>query len=249
MKFITAFINIIKKLCGKARWLLLAAVLLFIVYFLIDSNYSWYHDINGVCDLGGLPITEHQISQIWCFSINDGGKMAVMSRETANGIVARINLDTGVQEYCGTAYAVVKDGDKEEIFMPSSMTMTDDGEFYAYRDTLDGNSSLLTEQYSIFRISPDYRTTTEVFRLDIGKDGLKKGTKIGPPHYYNGKVYFSVSDMSGVKLYSIDTKSRVISESDIYPTDPDGTYTARVIPGDGVFFFVRSDGNVYKVEF
>ena len=249
MKFIKAFINIIKKLCGKARWLLLAAVLLFIVYFLIDSNYSWYHDINGVCDLGGLPITEHQISQIWCFSINDGGKMAVMSRETANGIVARINLDTGVQEYCGTAYAVVKDGDKEAIFMPSSMTMTDDGEFYAYRDTFGANSSLLTEQYSIFRISPDYRTTTEVFRLDIGKDGLKKGTKIGPPHYYNGKVYFSVSDMSGVKLYSIDTKSRVISESDIYPTDPDGTYTARVIPGDGVFFFVRSDGNVYKVEF
>ena len=249
MKFLKACKKIIYKICGKVRWLFLAAVLLFIVYFLVDSNYSWYHDINGVCDLGGLPITKHQISQIWCFSINDGGKMAVLSRETANGIYARINLDTGVQEYCGIAYAVAHDDDSESIFIPSAMTMTDDGELYVYRDDLDGNSSLLTEQYSILRVSPDYKRTDEIFKLDIGKDGLKKGTKISSPRYHNGKVYFSVSDMSGVKLYSIDTKSRIISESDIYPTDPDGTYTAKVIPAGDGFVFFRSDGNVYKVEF
>ena len=129
------------------------------------------------------------------------------------------------------------------------MAITDDGEIYAYRDTLDGNSSLVTDHYSIFRISPDYKNTTEVFRLDIGQDGWEKGRKLSSPRYHNGKVYFSVSDMSGVKLYSIDTKSRVISESDIYPTDPDGTYTAKVIPAGDGFIFFRSDGNVYKVEF
>lgn len=249
MKFLKSCKKIICKLCGKVRWLLLAAVLLFIVYFLVDSNYSWYPYINGVCGYDGLPIHEHQISSIWCFSITDGGKMAVFSRETANGIYARFNLDTGVQEYCGMGYAVARENDSEEIFLPSNMAITDDGEIYAYRDTLDGNSSLVTDHYSIFRISPDYKTATEVFRLDIGQDGWEKGRKLSSPRYHNGKVYFSVSDMSGVKLYAIDTKTRVVSESDIYPTDPDGTYTAKAIPAGDGFIFFRSDGNVYKVEF
>ena len=249
MRFVKAFINIIKKICGKARWLLLAAVLLFVVYFLVDSNYSWYPYITGVSDIDGLPKSEHQISQIWYFSINDGGKMGVLSRETASGIYARINLDTGIQEYCGIGFVLTRD-DKgsESSFIPDYMTMTDDGELYVYRDVYD-RRTLFTEHYSIYRVSPDYKNSDEVFRIEIGKEGLEKGTKLSPPRYENGKVYFSVSDMSGVKLYAIDTKTRVVSESDIYPTDPDGTYTARVIPAGSAFVFIRSDGNVYKVEF
>lgn len=249
MKFLKSCKNIICKICGKARWLLLAAVLLFIVYFLIDSNYDWYYDINGVCGYNGLPKPEHQISQIWCFSITDGGKAGILSRETANGIYARINLDTGVQEHCSIGFALAKEDDEESIFIPNNITMTEDGELYVYRDILNGNSSLVTKTYSIIRISPDYRNSDEIFRIDIGKEGLEKGMKVSPLRYYNGKVYYSVSDMSGVKLYSIDTKTRVVSESGIYPTDSDGTYTARVIPVGGAYIFIRSDGNVYKVEF
>ena len=243
MKFLKTCKKIITKLCGKARWFFLAAFLLFIVYFLIDSNYSWRPYIYSVCGYDGYPIHEYQIKEISAFSIRDGGKMGVMTRETQNGIYARFNLDTGAQEYCGILSAVIEDQDEATI-TPSLMTMTDDGELYVYNIKYN-ETNMLIERYSIFRISP----TNEIYRLDIGSEGLQKGLKMSQLNYYNGKVYFAVSDMSGVKLYSYDTKTYVMSESDIYPTEPDGTYTARILPVDNAFIFTRSDGNVYKVEF
>ena len=249
MKFFKSCKNIICKICGKARWLILVLVLLLILNFLIDLDMNWQPYLYGVSDSDGLPLREHQIEEIWCFSVNDGGKAGILSRETTRGIYVRTNLDTGVQEYCGMANAVIHDKDGDSTFIPDELAMTDDGEIYAYRDILDSGNSLLTQQYTIVRISPDFKKTDEVFSIEIGKEGRQRGTKISRPHYHNGKVCLAVSDISGVKLYSIDTKTHVVSESDIYPTDPDGTYTARVLPVDGAFIFIRSDGNVYKVEF
>ena len=248
MKFLKSCKKIICKLCGKVRWLIVAFILLFLAFFLVDSEYSWYPYLNGICGSDGLPIKEHQIGNYWCISINDKGRMGVLSRETQNGIYVRTDLNTWTQEYSSMAYLVAPDGDSETIITPSEIALTDDGELYAYRVIYKSSSGQLVKQYSILRISPDYKKMDEVFSIEVGTEGRKKGTKISLPNYYNGKVSLAVSDLSGVKFYSIDTKTHIVSESDIYPTDPDGTYTARVLTVDGAFVFIRSDGNVYKVE-
>ena len=249
MKFLNTCKKIIFKLCGKARWLILAFVLVFVADFLIDTNYAWTPYINGVCGYNGFPITEYQIGEIWCFSINDNGKLGIVSRNTQNGIYARFDLNTWKQEYCSMGYAVDKSQESDSLFLPYSIAITDENEIYAYRyETKDGKDQP-AKQYTIIRISPDYKKTDKVFNIDISREDLQKGTRLSLPHYHDGKVYFSLSDMYGVKLYSIDTKTQIVSESNVYPTDPDGTYTARIIPVDGAFVFIRSDGNVYKVEF
>ena len=53
----------------------------------------------------------------------------------------------------------------------------------------------------------------------------------------------------GVRLYRINTDTNELEESRDYPTDENGTFTVNVIPVDGAFLFIRSDGNVYKVGF
>ncbi|MBR6488091.1 MAG: HAMP domain-containing protein [Clostridiales bacterium] len=249
MKFLKTCKKIIFKLCGKARWLILAFVVVFLVDFLIDINYAWFPYINGVCGYNGLPIHEYQIGEVWCFAINDNGKMGIVSRDTQNCIYARFDLNTWEQEYCGAGYSVDNGQESDSLFTPYAIAMTDDGEIYAYRYETKSGTSLQAKQYTIIRISPDYKKTDEVFHIDISSEDLQKGTRMSLPHYHNGKVNFSISDIYGVKLYSIDTKTQIVSESDVYPTDPDGTYTARIIPVDGAFVFIRSDGNVYKVEF
>jgi class 3 adenylate cyclase len=175
--------------------------------------------------------------------------MGIFSRETQNCIYARFDLNTWEQEYCGIGYAVDTSQESDSLFTPYVITMTNEGEIYAYRYESRNGNGKLAARYSIIRISPDYKKTDEVFKIEISKDDQLKGTKVGMPHYHNGKVSFAVSDIYGVKLYSIDTTTRIVSESEVYPTDPDGTYTARILPVDGAFIFMRSDGNVYKTEF
>ena len=82
MKFFKSCKNIICKICGKARWLILALVLLLILNFLIDLDMNWQPYLYGVSDSDGLPLREHQIEEIWCFSVNDGGQIGILSRET-----------------------------------------------------------------------------------------------------------------------------------------------------------------------
>ena len=119
----------------------MAFVLVFVADFLIDINYSWFPYINGVCGYNGLPIYEYQIGEIWCFSVNDNGKMGIVSRDTQNCIYARFDLNTWEQEYCGAGYAVDKGQESDSLFMPYAIAMTDEGEIYAYRyETKSGTS-------------------------------------------------------------------------------------------------------------
>ena len=180
MKFLKSCKKILFKLCGKARWLILALVLVLIADFLID----------------GIPIHEHQIAEIESFAMNDNGKMGITSRDTQNCIYARFDLNTWEQEYCGIGYSVHTSGESEILFSPYAIALTDEGEIYAYDyETLSGT---LTTRYSIIRITPDYKKSDEVFTIDISKEDQQKGMKVGLPHYHNGKVSFAVSDAYGI---------------------------------------------------
>ena len=74
-------------------------------------------------------------------------------------------------------------------------------------------------------------------------------TMLSNLNYYNDTVTFAVNNEEGVRLYSIDTKTQALTISDCYPNDVNGTFTSYVIPVDGSFVFLRSDGNVYQTGF
>ena len=249
MRFLKACKDIVLKICGKARWLLLATALLICVDIINVFSYSWYPYIYGVSYANGFPVKECPFDNAMCFSITDGGDMALLGTDTQFKAYARMNLDTGVQDYCGIGMTVDEDPGSIGLFIPMYFALADDGQLYAIHYDQLNNTSLLTERASVICLSKDMKKVDELFGVDLGIEGRQQGTAVSGLHYYDGKITFALRDLSGVKLYSIDNNTHVVSESDIYPTDPDGTYTADVIPVDGAFLFMRSDGNVYRVEF
>ena len=248
MKILKNIKKAICKICGKARWLLLALVLILGIVFLFGLNYSWYPYVNGVND-GTRFITECQLENTVSFSIADGGKLAFMGTDYQYKAFAVTNLDTGVQDHCGIGTIPNPNPGEIELFYPMNFALTDDGEIYAVHNHQTDDASLFNIRPSVVRLSTDYKYLGNVFSVDSGKEDTQTDYFISDLHYFDGKVYFAVLRMTGVTLYTIDTKTQVVSESSFYPTDPDGTYTASVIPVDGCYLFLRSDGNVYKVEF
>jgi len=68
-------------------------------------------------------------------------------------------------------------------------------------------------------------------------------------HYFDGYVTFGFIYRDNVKLYRIDTATGKVEISHDYTADENGTFTVNVIPVDGAYLFVRSDGNVYRTGF
>ena len=84
----------------------------------------------------------------------------------------------------------------------------------------------------------DFKYIGTVCEINYDVTKKQRHTKISELHYFDGTVTFSVLEADGVWLYSIDTDSQALSKSEFYPTDPNGTYTAKVIirlreDGDG----------------
>ena len=248
MKILKTIKKAIYKICGKARWHLLALALLLGITFLIGLDYSLYPYTNGVSDGNGF-IYECQIDNTVSLSVTDGGKIAFLGTDYGYKAFAVTNLDTGVQDYCGIGTIPNPNAGEIELFYPMNFALTDDGYIYAVHNHQTEDASLFNMRPSVVRLSSDYKYLGNVFSVDSGKGDSQSEYFISNLHYFDGKVYFAVLELTGVRLYTIDTKTQVVSESSLYPTDPDGTYTASVIPVDGYYIFMRSDGNVYKVEF
>ena len=248
MKVLKGCKKVIYKLCGKARWLLLVLVLTMAFSALLSKITVSYPEINGVCDNSGNFIHEYTLGNVTRFSMRDDGTMAIFDNGPRDGITAFLNIDTGKQGYC--ANGMVKDPHSDSInyFYPGNFALTDSGELYAVHYYYQNDSSMINARESIVCLSSDYELIGEICRIEQDTSKRLRGTDLSRLHYFDGHVTFARIDSSGVKLYSIDTNTRIVSTSDIYPTDPGGTYTVSVVPIDGAFLFLRSDGNVYRVE-
>ena len=179
------------------------------------------------------------------FGINDEGN-AIFFLDNGIGedkLCAILDIDNGVQSYANASQHLT-DSDGEEIRV-YNFAVTDDNVIYAVTyDTTD--STFITEE-RIIRLSADYRYLGDVCKIEYPVSS--SGSRLSRLHYYDGKITFAVVDLDGVTLYSIDTNTSGITISDKYMNDSNGTYTSSVIPIDGGFLFLRSDGNVYRTSF
>lgn len=249
MKFLKWCKKIIFKLCGKARWLLLALVLTFAFSFALTYVYDLFPQLDCVSDGNGDYIREYPLQKTVRFSIREDGNMAVLCNGPTYGISGFINIDSGEQGYSGTALVADHDPDSSS-FYPGNFALTDSGELYGVHYYMESDSSsLLHTRESVVCISEDYQFLDEVCTLHPDASKRLRGTDLSRLHYYDGQVTFAQIDLEGVTLYSIDTATRTVRTSDVYPTDGNGTFTVNIIPIDGAFLFLRSDGNVYRTGF
>lgn len=241
MKFLKACKKIIYITCGKARWLLLASFVLMILSLLASFDYPHYRYTAATTDESDHIIHEYPLQKVWPFSINNEGKMAVFCFQNPNGVAGFINIDTGEQNYCGIGLFADSDINDGFLTQIGDFALTDNDELYAVwqNETED----------VVVCLNTDYEFLGSITSIEHDPSDRLSGLKLSKLHYYDGSVTFARIDLYGVTLYSIDTSTHAVSTSRVYESDPNGTYTVNVIPLDGSFLFLRSDGNVYDVGF
>lgn len=237
--------KVIYKTCGKARWLALLYVLLLVLSNLLTSNVYTERYCNPYMTDDWITPDIVPLERVVEFGINNEGN-AIFFLDNGvgeNKLCAVLNIDSGVQSYAN-ASNYLTDADGEEIRV-HNFAVTDDDVIYAVTyDTTD--STFITEE-RIIRISADYRYLGDVCKIEYPVSS--SGSRLSRLHYYDGKITFAVIESDGVTLYAIDTNTSGITISDKYLNDSNGTYTSSVIPVDGEFLFLRSDGSVYRTAF
>lgn len=249
MKVLKTIKNIFFKVFGKAWWFVIALVvcLLFEVSQIVIPGASYYLSPVYYDDSSGF-VREYVPDNISSFSINDQGEAVVLTSQYSNSLVAVYDHDTEEKIFTGVGQVNV-DLSEDDVFYPYNFAITDDGYIYAlWIEYYEYNSNIINKE-SVVRLTDDLKFSGTVCEIDYDISKKQRHTKVSDLHYYDGKVTFSVLEDEGVWLYSIDTDTQVLSRSDFYQTDPNGTYTIKVIPLDGSFLFLRSDGNVYLTGF
>ncbi len=241
MKIIKAIKKVIHKTCGKARWLLLASVILFLLSLGVTYFTPLYRYIAVPTDESDQFIHEYPLHNVVPFSINENGDMAVVCYQNPNGVASVINVDTGEQGYCGIGYLTNTGLNPSGLSIPGNIALADSGEIYVLCNEDKGDY--------LVRVSPNYRMTDKILTFETGSSDKMGGAVLSRLHYFDGHVTFAKIEANGVTLYSIDTTDLSVSTSNTYTTDPNGTYTVDVIPIDGSFLFMRSNGEVYDVGF
>lgn len=239
--------DIFLKIFGKAWWFVVAAVVIFAIILIPSFNPGldpFTKGIRNETDDGFLK--EFYLNSPDSFSINNKGKVVVNCFATPN-MEATIDFNTGETLFSNINQVNV-DIAEDDYFIPSNLVLTDDDVIYGVRSYYDEENSIISYQ-SIVRMTDEFEYLGEVCEIDYGEESRFRMTMLSNLHYYNDTVTFAVNNEEGVRLYSIDTKTQALTISDCYPNDVNGTFTSYVIPVDGSFIFLRSDGNVYQTGF
>ena len=245
-KLLSSIKKIVFKLCGKARWLVFFAVLIYTACVILEVSDARAYTY-GVMDRKEKPIKSMPITQAMDFSMNSNGQAVVSCDINQKGCTAFININTGSKTYANLSE--VKDISSGEKFIPYNFAITDDNELYAVREIKKSDHTEKIDEESIVRINDKNKMVGEVFKMKYDDTESIRESRISRLHYYNGAVTFAYIERNQITLYEVDTKTQVVKKSQSYPNDEDGTFTANVIPIDGSFLFIRSDGNVYDVRF
>ena len=241
--------DIIMMIFGRA-WPFLIALSVFFLFVVIElfiPGTSPY--LTGLSDNESWGfVNDFEPEDIYDFSINDQGTTFILSSQFSDLVISEYDHDTQEKIYTSPLQVNVDISD-DDYFYPYNIAATDNGVVYALRKEYYEFSSDIFLKESVVRLTEDFKYIGTVCEINYDVTKKQRHTKISELHYFDGTVTFSVLEDDGVWLYSIDTDSQALSKSEFYPTDPNGTYTAKVIPLDGSFLFIRSDGNVYNVRF
>ena len=235
----------ILKTCGKARWLLLGFIVLMAVTIYISTDIDAEKYIRGVRDEDNVDVTETTLKDVTSFSVNSKGLAAVRCSIGTDGMSSIFDIETGEQRYANIADMDIDGFDL--TVRPGAFLLTDDDELYSVIPTSDENCFIT--KLDVICISDKYEYKNTVCEIDFDPADRRRSSTVSKLCYHDGAVSFALIQKAGVTLYSIDTKTRTVTKSDLYKNDQNGTYTNLVIPIDGEFIFLRSDGRVYRTGF
>ena len=228
--------KILFRCFGKARWFLLGIILTLTIQTLTSVNGALNNRIEGVQDAHENLIRETGLEDVSSFSVNTNGLCVASCEIGRRGMVSVFDPDTGIEDYAGNS-AVIVDIFSNTYFWPENFVLTDDDFLYAVRIEP-------VEKYSIVKLSKEYKFLEEACSLTL--DHADTGARISRLHYYDGRVTFAVVERYGVRFYSLDTESNNLSIREEHLTEDNGILPVQVIPIDGSFLILQSDGNVYK---
>lgn len=248
MKFLKAVKNVFFKVFGKAWWFVIALGVFLTYYFIYLLTPAMWPVVTGIRDDDDNLTTETELEAIDSFSVNSRGKAILTDSHGVSGAASVMDIETWEQGYTNINQVTV-DALEGECFYPNNMVITDDNIIYAVRNFFWNFDSSILYSQAIVRIDENYEYIGTACEVRYDAADRQRSSKISRLHYYDGAVTYAVVEPEGVTLYSIDTSTQALSESEFYPTDANGTYTTKVIPIDGSFLFLRSDGNVYNVGF
>ena len=158
MKFLKACKRIIYKLCGKARWLLLAFFVLMIASFLLSLVYPFYRYYEAPTNETDKIIEEYPLQKLWPFSINNNGTMAFVTSLLRSSVLPALSI-----LLLGTGWWIIS------MKSLSSTTSEEDFVLYArYRGLSEGR---IGYQY-VFRNS----ILTQITALAMSLGGVFNGS-------------------------------------------------------------------------
>lgn len=248
MKFLKGVKNVFFKVFGKAWWFVVAIGVILTYYLFYFMFPATWPVLSGIRDDDNNFILENELTYVDSFSVNKSGKTVLTDSQTTSGIASVMDIETWEQSYTNINMITV-DSFEGDYFYPVNMVITDDNIIYAIRSYYFDYDSSILESQAIVRLDEDYCYLGTACEVHYDYSDRQRTSKISRLNYYDGAVTYAVVEADGVTLYSIDTDTQALSKSDFYPNDPNGTYTTSVIPIDGSFLFLRSDGNVYRVGF
>lgn len=241
------FKRIFFRIFGKARWFLLVILLYLVSQVIIIASDTTGTKTDSITK--GFGKEEYQISDILSASVNESGIMAVsFSRAddfVDDEIFALTDIVSKEQVIAGLPYAKIDSG----VTFPHDFEAGDGHTYYGRYVLFNSeNETVLTDEY-IVGYDGDFSSAEKLFHLKYDIPERVRHTQIGRLNYYDHELTFAVVSKKETRLYSINTETENVRVSEPYLPDENGNYTTMVIPVDGGFLFVKTDGKVYLTGF
>ena len=241
------FKRIFFRIFGKARWFLLVILLYIVSQVVILSSDKTGTKTDSITR--GLGKEEYQVKDILSASVNESGTTAISFARVDDivddEIFAMTDIVSNEQFLAGLPYAIIDSG----VTFPHDFEAGDNHSFYGRYILFNSEGESTVTDEIILGYHDNFDSAEKIFHLKYDPSERVRQSRIGRLNYYNQELTFAVVSKNETRLYAIDTESENVRVSRPYLPDEDGNYTTMVIPIDGSFLFLQTDGKVYQTGF
>ena len=231
------------KVFGKARWFLIFLAVLFFTYMILGTTDKSGEKLTSLVTDGSSE--DYAVKKVDYFKANDDGYALAYFVKGAYEVYGIKNIETDEQVYAGVPVAKIG----EKYYTPFYMIMGDKNDYYGLCLDYGGeDEASVADEYVVgYKNGKDSAELLCHIKYDLAD--RVRFSRITSMNCYNGELTFAVLAPEETLLYSINTETSNVRISKPYLPDANGNYTDWVIPLDGKFLFMQSNGEVYLQNF
>ena len=235
--------SIFFKIFGKARWFLIAIAVIITLYAILGITDENGQKLTSLTDEDGGE--NYAVQDVDLATVNDEGYAGVLFEKSVYYVWGIVNVETNEQVLVGNAVAEAGGAYLE----PYYMIIGDGTEFYGICLDYGGvDDSAILDEY-VVGYKDGFDSCEVLCHIKHELSDRVRYSQISEMNYCDGELTFAVVGPEETLLYSIDTDTQNVRISKPYLPDERGNYTSRVIPLDGGFLFMQSNGEVYLEGF